>query len=204
VSVRWRLAAAGAVLALAACGNSPAPAPAPALPRPSSSLPPPPSAPPPTSPVTPAATAFEPPPRDPAGTADGHARAVAAAAAMHAAPSAALPAPVAARDWTAFRLQAAQRLVAANPHAVYDGPVPDPLLAIPVLEIELERDGSIKHIHVLRRPTQARDTTQLAIAAVRRAAPFGPVSHLSKPWKFAEVFLFADDRRFKPRTLDTH
>ncbi|MEP7282268.1 MAG: hypothetical protein ABI696_09835 [Rubrivivax sp.] len=121
---------------------------------------------------------------------------------MHAAPVATLPAPVAARDWPAFRLQAAQRLVAANPHAVYDGPVTEPLLAIPVLEIELERDGAIKHIRVLRHPSQARDTTQLAIAAVRRAAPFGPVGQLPKPWRFAEVFLFADDRRFKPRTLD--
>ena len=41
-----------------------------------------------------------------------------------------------------------------------------------------------------------------AIAAVRRAAPFGDVSRLPKPWKFVEVFLFDDDRRFKPRTLD--
>ena len=30
----------------------------------------------------------------------------------------------------------------------------------------------------------------------------GPVAHLPKPWKFAEVFLFNDERRFKPRTLD--
>ena len=42
----------------------------------------------------------------------------------------------------------------------------------------------------------------MAVAAVRRAAPFGDVSRLPKPWKFVEVFLFDDDRRFKPRTLD--
>jgi hypothetical protein len=29
------------------------------------------------------------------------------------------------------------------------------------------------------------------------------MSRLPRPWKFAEVFLFDDDRRFKPRTLDT-
>jgi hypothetical protein len=28
------------------------------------------------------------------------------------------------------------------------------------------------------------------------------MKHLKKPWKFAEVFLFDDNRRFKPRTLD--
>jgi protein TonB len=112
------------------------------------------------------------------------------------------PAPAIAASWEVYRLQAAQRIVAANPDGVYAGPVPDPLLAIPVLEIVLEGDGRIRAIRVLRVPTQARDTTQLAIDAVRRAAPFGPVAHLPPPWKFAEVFLFDDTRRFKPRSLD--
>jgi protein TonB len=43
---------------------------------------------------------------------------------------------------------------------------------------------------------------QLAINAVRRAAPFPSVGHLPKPWRFTEVFLFDERRRFKPRTLD--
>lgn len=110
--------------------------------------------------------------------------------------------PVAARSWDEFKHRAALRLMAANPGRVYEGPVPDPLLAIPVLEVELEADGRVRRINVLRYPRQAKDTTQLAIDAVKRAAPFGPVSHLPRPWKFAEVFLFDDDRRFKPRTLD--
>src|SRR5436190_1278745 len=57
-----------------------------------------------------------------------------------------LPAPHAVRSWTEVQLQAAQRLVSANPHTTYTGPVPDPLLAIPVLEIELNRDGSVHRI----------------------------------------------------------
>ena len=114
----------------------------------------------------------------------------------------ALPAPGSVRSWDELRLQAARRMVAANPNGTYVGTVPDVLLAIPVLEIELNADGSIRRIEVLRPPTQARDTMQLAIDAVRRAAPFGNVSRLPKPWKFAETFLFKDDRKFKPRTLD--
>jgi hypothetical protein len=113
-----------------------------------------------------------------------------------------LPQPGAARTWNELRLHAARRIVSANPGLTYAGAPPDPLLAIPVLEIELNGDGSIRHIEVLRHPRQARDTTQLAIDAVRRAAPFGDVSRLPKPWKFAETFLFNDDRKFKPRTLD--
>ena len=76
-------------------------------------------------------------------------------------------------DMNQYRLRFAQRLVAANPDITYLSPAPDPLLAIPVLEIEVNADGSVRHIEVLRTPTQATDTVQLAIAAVRRAAPYG-------------------------------
>jgi len=106
------------------------------------------------------------------------------------------------RDWQPYKTQVARRIVAANPGGTYTGQVPEILLAIPVLEIELNGDGSVRHIGVLREPSQARDTTQLAIDAVRRAAPFGDVSRLPRPWKFTEAFLFDDDRRFKPRTLE--
>ena len=110
--------------------------------------------------------------------------------------------PSTSRNWNEFKLQAARRLVAANPAITYLGPVPEPLLAIPVLEVELNADGSVRRVQVLRHPTQAKDTTQMAIDAVHRAAPYGDVSRLPKPWKWSEVFLFDDDRRFKPRTLD--
>jgi len=110
--------------------------------------------------------------------------------------------PKAVRSQEALRQQAAERLVAANPLRTYMGEVPPVLLAIPVLEIELHADGSVRRIEVIRHPGQARDTTQLAIDAVHRAAPFGDVTRMPKPWKFTETFLFNDDRRFKPRTLD--
>ncbi|WP_232539893.1 hypothetical protein [Azohydromonas aeria] len=115
---------------------------------------------------------------------------------------AALPAPARPGDWTSYRIQAALRMVAANPKTTYTGEVPEPLLAIPVLEVELNRDGSVRRINVQRVPGQAKDTVQLAIDAVNRAAPFGDVGHLPRPWKFSEVFLFNGDRHFKPRTLD--
>lgn len=119
-----------------------------------------------------------------------------------AAPRAALEAPSAARDWAEFRLQAAHRLVRANPARTYTGEVPEPLLAIPVLQVELNADGSVRRVAVLRHPSQARDTTQLAIDAVHRAAPFGDMRRLPRPWRWTEVFLFDDNRRFKPRELD--
>ena len=114
----------------------------------------------------------------------------------------ALPAPRSVRNWAEVRQQAAERIVAANPDITYGGRVPDPLLAIPVLEIELNGDGSIRRIEILREPREAKDTLRIAVDAVRRAAPFGDVSRLPRPWKFVETFLFDDARKFKPRTLD--
>lgn len=113
-----------------------------------------------------------------------------------------LPPPGPVRNWAEVRLQAAHRLVAANPNGTYVGAVPEPLLGVPVLEIELNGDGSVRKIVFLRHPQEAKDTSKLAEAAVLRAAPFGDVSRLPKPWRFTETFLFNHERKFKPRTLD--
>ena len=130
-------------------------------------------------------------------------RSVAAGAVRKPAPRVvALPPPETPGDADALKDQAARRMVAAHPDISYLGPPPEPLLAIPVLEVELHADGSVRRIRVLRQPRQARDTTQLAIDIVRHAAPYGDVSHLPRPWKFVEVFLFDDERHFKPATLD--
>ena len=113
-----------------------------------------------------------------------------------------LPPPRAVRSMAEVRQQAAERMVAANPTLTYTGKVQDQLLSISVVEFELNADGSIRKVEVLRPPRFAKETLQVAIDAARRAAPFGDVSKLPKPWKFVETFLFNDDRKFKPRTLD--
>ncbi|HRD98254.1 MAG TPA: hypothetical protein PLA97_17860 [Rubrivivax sp.] len=110
--------------------------------------------------------------------------------------------PATPRNAAELRLQFAKRLVAAHPDSSYTARAPDRLWAIPVLEVELNADGSVRRIEVLRKPTTGNEATQLAIAAVHRAAPYGEVSRLPKPWKVVETFLFDDDLRFKPRTLD--
>jgi len=113
-----------------------------------------------------------------------------------------LPPPRAVRSMAEVRQQAAERLVAANPDITYTGKVPDQLLSISVLEVELNADGSVRRIEVLRPPRFAKETLQTAADAVRRAAPYGDVSRVPKPWKFVETFLFDEHRKFKPRTLD--
>ena len=141
--------------------------------------------------------------QEPAPVVSPGARPSATPNAMAPAPGPAAPSRAAtSRNWDEWQRQAAQRIVQANPSGSYMGEVKQPLLAIPVLEVELHGDGSIRNIVVSRKPGQAPETLQMAIDAVRRAEPFAPVSHLPRPWKYTEVFLFNDQRRFKPRTLD--
>lgn len=156
----------------------------------------------------------EPPARPGAGPAPGsHSAPAPAAPAAGGAPAGpqtgapggarpALPPAGPSRSWAEYQRRAAQRLVQANPERSHLGPVVQPLLAIPVLDIDLNADGSVRRVQVKRHPSQARDTVQLAIDAVHRAAPFGPVGHLPRPWTLTETFLFDEQRRFKPRTLD--
>lgn len=197
---RQALAHLAAALTLAGCAgqgpSKPAPAPTPA----------------PSTVATPLATA----PASPAARAPAAALpAPAAAPAREAAANRAEPAPrapryvqlgapVAPRNAAELRMQLARRLVAAHPDTSYTSRPPDRLLAIPVLEIELNADGSVRNIVVLRKPSTGNEATVLAIDAIKRAAPYGNVSKLPKPWKVVETFLFDDDLRFKPRTLDAN
>jgi hypothetical protein len=118
------------------------------------------------------------------------------------APAVQLPPAQRVRSWSAYRLQAALRMVAAHPDRAYLGEPPEPLLGIPVLEVQLNANGSVRRIRVLREPAEAKECIQLAIDIVRRAAPYGDVSRMPRPWRFVETFLFDDEHRFKPLTLD--
>ena len=113
-----------------------------------------------------------------------------------------MPAPKAVRTQEALRRQAAERLVMANPEGSYMTPAPSHLLTVIVLDVEVNADGSVRKIHVVRPPRFGPETLKLAIDAVHRAAPFGDVRRMPEPWRFTETFLFDEYRRFKPRSLD--
>jgi protein TonB len=91
--------------------------------------------------------------------------------------------------------------MAASAGESYSGPVPEPLRAIPVLQVQLNRDGSVLDILVLRTPAFSPETIDMAKKAVLRAAPFGPVDALPRPWQFTETFLYDEQLRFTLRSL---
>ncbi len=106
-----------------------------------------------------------------------------------------------APNMLAYRVQTAKKIMQANGGVTFAGALPDPMASIPVIEISLNGDGSIRGLDVTRTPHFQPQTVQLAMAAIRRAAPFGSVTHLPQPWVFNETFLFNDDLKFQLHSL---
>ncbi|MFZ9286644.1 MAG: hypothetical protein ACO241_11785 [Burkholderiaceae bacterium] len=121
------------------------------------------------------------------------------------APSAAAPAAPSAeppaRNWDEYKMRAARRIAQANASDTFDGAVPQRLASIPVLQVHLNRDGTVRDVQVMRTPKFSPQTVQMAMRAVRRVGSFGPVGHLPQPWQFSETFLYNDDLKFQLRTL---
>jgi hypothetical protein len=71
-----------------------------------------------------------------------------------------------------------------------------------VLEIELNGDGSVRKVSGAASPEPG---ARHGPSGDRRCASCGAVRRRvasAAPWRYTEVFLFDDTRRFKPRTLD--
>jgi hypothetical protein len=105
-------------------------------------------------------------------------------------------------DWELFKRYAAQKIVEVNPSITYTGKPPPVLRAIPIFDIDLNADGSIAKLRVRRVPSSNVRDVEMVAAAIRRAAPFGDISSLPRPWTFTESFLVNDDGKFKPVLLD--
>ena len=193
---RQVLGAMGALAALAAgCASPPAAAPAAPPPAPAPARP---------SAAAPAAAAPRPAPAVAAPLPAPAAPEPAPRSGVDLGPRVNLPPAPAVRNWDDFKKMAARRMVAARPQGSYMGKPPPLLFGIPIIEIEVNADGSVRNISVVRPPanSEAANTLDYAIEAVRRGGPYGEVSKLPKPWKWTEVFLFNDKRQFKPRSLD--
>jgi hypothetical protein len=137
-----------------------------------------------------------------AAPAPGPAATVVRPAAPATAPQAQAPvAQAPARNWDEYKVRAARRIMQTSAGETFSGPIPERLQSIPVVQVELNRDGSVRNVTVLRVPKFSPQTLQMATAAIRRAGPFEPVGHLPRPWQYAETFLYNDDLKFQIRSL---
>jgi hypothetical protein len=107
----------------------------------------------------------------------------------------------AVRTWAEYRRRAAQMIMAANASSVAAGKLQDPLYGIPVVQIQLNPDGTIRNLDFMRQSKVGPETNNLALQAIRRITSFGPVSNLPGPWQFNETFLYNDALKFQLRTI---
>jgi hypothetical protein len=107
----------------------------------------------------------------------------------------------AVRTWAEYRRRAAQMIMAANASTVAAGKLQDPLYGIPVVQIQLNPDGTIRNLDFMRQSKVGPETNNLALQAIRRITSFGSVSNLPQPWQFNETFLYNDGLKFQLRTI---
>jgi TonB family protein len=118
-------------------------------------------------------------------------------------PSAVPPRADAPLTLDGYKLDVARRIARVSPET-YDEAPPEVLKSIVVLEVTIDRNGSLERV-VVRRSNGFRALENLAMDSVRRAAPFEvPVvsqRHRDGSVTFLESFLFRDDNRFRLLSL---
>src|SRR5512132_8522 len=71
----------------------------------------------------------------------------------------------------AYRMEAARHIYAAYPEKIYKGKLPPLVHGIVVLEMELDAQGQLKSINLIRVPTHAPEVTEAVKDMIRKAAP---------------------------------
>jgi hypothetical protein len=102
---------------------------------------------------------------------------------------------------TEYRRRAAKLIMEANAASVAKGALPEQLYGIPVVQVQLNADGSIKNLDFMRQSKVGPETNNLALQAIRRVGNFGPIGNLPQPWQFNETFLYNDSMKFQLRTI---
>jgi hypothetical protein len=104
-------------------------------------------------------------------------------------------------SWADYRRRAAQIILASNAGANFTGPQPAQWSGIATVTVALNADGSIRAMDLMRGSRISPQVNDLALAAARRVASYGPVSNLPQPWQFNETFLYNDDNKFQLVTI---
>jgi len=100
----------------------------------------------------------------------------------------------------AYKVDAARHVYAAYANRIYKGKLPPLVHAIVVLEVELDAQGEVKDIQMIRVPTHAPDVTAEVRKLIQQASPMPAPTRLGGV-KFTEVWLVDKSGRFQLDTL---
>ena len=110
------------------------------------------------------------------------------------------PAPSAATSAAQYRMEAARHLYARYPQQVLRGKVPAHVYAIVVTETDVDAQGRVLAVRVLRGPASAQEVTPWVVAMIRQAAPLPPLQRMKRT-RYVETWLVDRSGQFQVRTL---
>lgn len=97
----------------------------------------------------------------------------------------------------AYRMDAARHVYAAYREHIYKGKLPPLVHAIVVLEVEVDANGRVTGIDMIRVPTHAPDVVARVRKLIQQAAPLPVPTRLGKSVKFTEIWLVDKSGRFQ-------
>lgn len=109
-------------------------------------------------------------------------------------------APSQARDPKAYRHDAASHLYRLNKTRIYQGRLPPMLLAVGVLELDIDRQGQVKALKWKRAPRHAPQVMAEIERLARAAAPYPAPQNLSQV-TYTDVWLWHQSGKFQLDTL---
>jgi hypothetical protein len=96
----------------------------------------------------------------------------------------------------AYRMDAARHIYASYPELIYKGKLPPLVHAIVVLEMDLDANGQLRSINMIRVPTHAPDVTATVKEMIRRASPMPAPKRLGGA-RITEIWLVDKSGRFQ-------
>ncbi len=100
----------------------------------------------------------------------------------------------------AYRQDAARAIYAAYPDSIYKGKLPPLLYAIAVVETELDANGNVRDVRMLRAPSHAPEVTARVRELIRKASPLPAPARMGTV-KYTDTWLVDKSGKFQLDTL---
>jgi len=100
----------------------------------------------------------------------------------------------------AYRQDGARAIYAAYPGSIYKGKLPPLLHAIVVVETEIDSQGNVRDVRMLRAPSHAPDVTARVRDMIRKASPLPAPTRMGTV-KYTDTWLVDKSGKFRLDTL---
>ena len=112
------------------------------------------------------------------------------------------PKPSAAAADRDYRVDAARHVYASFPSRIHKGKLPPLIYAVMITDTEIDAQGNVVDVQVVRPPASATEVTPRVVSLIRRASPFpAPAKFPEGKVIYREIWLVDKTGRFQVDTL---